>query len=162
MSALEHRDSSAGLSSGINSTMINTFRVLSHRRTRLETTIGGQLFTWMTRQKGTQRLNEIEEQRYLSSNSNSRFMVEQRCGNRYRTIHSSRKYCSSDFLTLRSTNGSLIVDSIEILWDISRVLSRNLLIGKYSHFNMQHVCSTLPVHFLPQAGSLREEIFLRL
>lgn len=72
--------------------MINTFRVLSHPRTRLETTISGQLFTWMTRQKDTQRLNEIEEQRYLSFNSNSRFMVEQRYGNRYRTIHSPRKY----------------------------------------------------------------------
>jgi len=96
----------------------------------------------MTRQKGTQRLNEIEEQRYLSSNSNSRFMMEQRCGNRYRTIHSSRKYrryCSSDSLTLRSTNGSLIIDSIEILRDISRVLSRNLLIGKYSAISTRNM-----------------------
>jgi len=163
MSALKHRDSPAGLSSGINSTMINTFRVLSHRRTRLETTIGGQLFTWMTRQKGTRRLNEIEEQRYLSSNSNSRFMMEQRCGNRYGTIHSPRKYrryCSSDSLTLRSTNGSLIVDSIENLWAISRVLSRNLLIGKYSHFNtcLLHIAPV--IHFLPRKGSLREEMSL--
>lgn len=71
-----------GYLAGLNSTMINTFRVLSHPRTRLETTIGGQLFTWMTRQKGIQRLNEIEEQRYPSSNSNSRFMIEQHCDNR--------------------------------------------------------------------------------
>jgi len=83
--------------------MINTFRVLSHPRNRPETTIGGQLFTWMTRQMDTQRFeHETEEQRYLSSNSNSRFMVEQCCGNRYRTIHPPRKHGRYLPTTIRS------------------------------------------------------------
>lgn len=37
------------------------------------TTIGGQLFTWMTRQSTIS--NDIREQRYLSSNSNSQFTM---------------------------------------------------------------------------------------
>lgn len=106
-------------SSGINSTMINTFRVLSHPRTRLETTIDGQLFTWMTRQRGTQRLNEIGEQRYLSSNFNLRFMVEQLYYNRYRMVRSpcpkvSVIHTSVDELSDPLDN-KLIFDSIEIL-----------------------------------------------
>lgn len=57
-----------------------------------------------------------KNKRYLSSNSNSRFMVEQRYGNRYR-IHSPKhcRYLPMNSLTLWSISRSLIVELIEPL-----------------------------------------------
>lgn len=67
---------------GLNSTMINTSRVLSHPP-RLDSFGDHNRWSIIHVNDSTERrLNEIEEQRYSSSNSNSRFMIDQRCGNR--------------------------------------------------------------------------------